>query len=380
MRFKDFLKESKDDAEEWLSSYTLENIDKYPTEEIRQTLLTRYPYEGGTLYRGLNFESEEQYNKFLEQTENGTKMKSGSISSWTPHVRESRSFAITRPTYFLNHSLMQAESQKNKDRDFMIGHAGVILETTVGEGVGIDVRKSKHGKETEVILIPGDYDIKIFKTFIPFMKSINDKNVKQEFLSIKDISGDDEKIDAQKFEHIMFRFKDFDSEMSSHLFKLLSKTLSNPKFVVDVEEQTDFGTRGWDSKLTQIDIMWNISPAFFLYYNLLHESDRAKIDLIVKKLIKQMDAEFQQKTKDLDWAKTKVRVRVSPSIQYAAQNEHINPTFLKKIYKGSGERYNALNSLDNVRAINKLPADKRQDAIKDMTDNIMRALQNIAGN
>ena len=379
MRFKEFLRESRDDADEWLSSYTLENIDKYPTKEIRQTLLTRYPYEGGTLYRGLNFESEEQYNKFLEETENGTKMKSGSISSWTPHVRESRSFAITRPTYFLNHSLMQAESQKNKDRDFMIGHAGVILETTVGEGVGIDVSKSKHGKETEVILVPGNYDINIYKTFIPFMKSINEKNVKQEFLSIKDISGNDEKIDAQKFEHIMFRFKDFDSEMSSHLFKLLSKTLSNPKFVVDVEEQVDFGGHGWDSKLTQIDIMWNISNAFFLYYNLLHESDRAKIDLIVKKLIKQMDSEFQEKTKDLDWAKTKVRVRVSPSIQYAAQNEHINPTFLKKIYKGSGERYNALNSLDSVRAINKLPADKRQDAIRQMTNDIMQALKNISG-
>jgi hypothetical protein len=135
----------------------------------------------------MNFDTSAKWEKFKEDTSNLTKLETGSISSWTPTKATAFPFAITRPTYFLNSELMQAEGKKRKDKDYMIGHAGVVLKIKVSKGVGIDIRRSKFSKEDEVILPAGSYSIEVEDEHIPFMRGITPENFKKEFLSIKSI-------------------------------------------------------------------------------------------------------------------------------------------------------------------------------------------------
>jgi hypothetical protein len=367
------------DGDRWLSKYTLEGMDKWPTADVLDELLEDYPYDGGTLYRGLNFHDEKQYETFMEETEQGTRITTGSISSWTRTPEQARQFALTRPTYFISRELMQAEDHKSKNRDFMIGHAGLILQCKVGANAGIDVNKSKHSKEDEVILKPGDYKIGVFKRFIPFEKSINDGNAKEAFLSLKNIEDHSEgDTDAAKFEHIMFRFKDqFDDEMRAHLWKLISGTLKDIKWHVAIDDEYDLEYHSSKKTTKAINVGWNIPSTFFLYYDLLLPEAQRKVDTAVNSIIKKIDAEFEKQVEKLDWKNDKVVTKVNGGLQYAAKHGHVNPTFIKKIQHGAALRYHELNSLDRVRAINKLSGQAQRDAMSQLTKNLMATLKNL---
>jgi hypothetical protein len=361
-----------DSAEQWLSDYTLQGMNRWPNAETVETLQQRYGYDGGTLYRGLNFKDKEQWDKFLVDTANGKKLLTGGISSWSPNEHEAKSFAITRPTYFLNRELMQDEDDKKKNKDYMIGHAGVILTTTIGKDVGIDVSKSKHGKETEVILPKGDYNITFHKVMMPFKSTITNDNFREEFMSIKSINGQDSEHARQKFEHIMFHYNDFDEEMSSHLFKLITSSL-NIKHYVEIEER-----RMWDDVTLEINVQWNIPESFFYYYELLLPEDRAQIDNQLADVIESIDDEYKKKITNYDLTKIKFETRVTHSLQLAIQLEHVKPEFIRHIRNTIGNRYANLNSIENVRSINKIKDPKaKHDAIQQMAKELEQLLRQI---
>lgn len=364
-------------ADRWLSKYTRESFDKWPTANIIKTLLNDYPFDGGVLYRGLNFNDAEQWEKFKEETHDLTKLDTGSISSWSTDRGTTESFALTRPTYFLNHELMQAESQKNKNRDYMIGHVGVIIKTRVAKGVGIDVNKSNHGKESEVILPPGVYNIEVDTKHIPFVKSINSENVKKEFMSIDSI--DDHKISGKKFAHIMFHYKEFDKEMQDHLFKLILEPFKELKLIVEVSDQFNFSgdwRKGKLAKVPQIEIHWNIPGEFFVFYDLLTPTDKSKVDKIVQAALKQIDKKYSDLMKKHKITpQDEFQVRVAPSVVAAVKLERYKSDFMAKTNRMLGQRYHHLNSYDAVKSINKIDdPKKKQEAIQKMAKDIERLL------
>jgi hypothetical protein len=362
-----------DPAEKWLSDYTLQGMNKWPDAEEVATLQQRYGYKGGKLYRGLNFRDKEQWEEFLKDTANGTKLITGGISSWSPSEREARSFAITRPTYFLNRELMQDEDTKKKNKDYMIGHAGVILTMTVGPDIGIDVSKSKHGKETEVIMPSGEYQIEFHKTMMPFKSTISNDNFRQEFLSIKSIKGDDNAHAKQKFEHIMFHYKEFDQEMSHHLYNLITESL-NVKHYVEIHEMENW--KG-DQEI-EVVVQWNIPVSFFYYYDLLLPNDRNQIDDKLEEVIDMLDDDYLVKIAKYDLTKIKFDVRVSRSLQLAMQMERVQPKFIRHIRNTIGNRYAKLNSRENVRSINNIKDPKaKQAAISQMAAEIQQLLKQI---
>lgn len=362
-----------DSAEKWLSDYTLQGMDKWPSADVVETLQDRYGYKGGKLYRGLNFRDKEQWEQFLADTENGTKLTTGGISSWSPSEREARSFAITRPTYFLNRELMQDEDTKNKNKDYMIGHAGVIMTLTVGPDIGIDVSKSNHGKETEVIMPGGEYTIEIHKTMKPFKSSITNDNFKQEFMSIKSIKGDDNKHAQQKFEHIMFHYKEFDEQMSHHLFGLITESL-DVKHYVAIHETANYK----DDKELEIVVQWNIPVSFFYYYDLLLPSDRKQIDSKLTDTVDMLDDDYLAKIANYDLTTTKFDIRVSRSLQLAMQMERVQPKFIRHIRNTIGNRYAKMNSRENVRSINNIKdPEAKMDAIRKMASDIEQLLKQI---
>ena len=375
---KQIFEAVSDSADTWLSKYTLENLDKYPSDAVVEELLSEYPYDGGTIYRGLNFQDKEQWEKFKEHTKNLTVLETGSISSWTPSKKEAFPFAITRPTYFLDRELMQAESTKNKNVDYMIGHVGVILKTTIGPNAAIDVRKSPHSKESEVILPAGVYKIEVDDKHIPFMRGITKENVKEQFMAISSIKN--HTMDSKKFNHIMFHYKDFDIEMRKHLYTLVADSIDDIKFHVDISDDYDYDYDygNYTDRIPGIDIGWNVPTTFFVYYAMLLPGDQQKADKIILQTLKLIDADFKQKLKDsgIDESK-KFNVRINPSILMALKIERFEKSvsFLKYIRQLIGSRYNKLNSYASVKEINQIKDPKeRQAAIEKMAKNILQTL------
>ena len=367
--FKSFLFEAQD-GDEWLKRYTVDAIDKYPSKAALKDLLTKYPFQGGVLYRGLNFHDKEQYDDFLANTKNGTVLETGDISSWSPVRAESVSFAITRPTYFLNRELMQAEDKKNKDIDYMIGHAGVILKITVGPNVGIDVNKSDYGKEQEVILIPGTYKISVDETMLPFMKSISKDNFKSQFMSISSLGSSANKLDIKKFEHILFHYSEFDDEMKKHLFDLISPNISQIKFAVDVRDSDVFG----EQEGKEVIIKWSLWGATLAYFDMLLPEHQKKIRAAVEEVVEKIDKEVQNKIGSLDHSSMNIHYRIDHGLQSTLRKMRIDAPFMSQIYQKSGDRYRSLNSKRSLKNINSLSGDARAKAMKDYTDGILASL------
>lgn len=169
MKFTKFLEEMYDndndsdleDYDKALSAYTLNPIESYKVYKYFDDLMHHYSNQKPiTVYRGLNFETKEQYDKFVSSIKNG-KIHFKNISSWSTNKDEASSFAITRPSYmeFMDSENMKSISMARKNHEHVVGYRGIILETKIEPNTGIDVRRSKFSKESEIILPSGDYKV-----------------------------------------------------------------------------------------------------------------------------------------------------------------------------------------------------------------------------
>jgi hypothetical protein len=149
-----------DPTDSWLAKFTYENINKYPSNNILKILMKRYPFDGGKLYRGMNFRTEEDWNSFSQSIKNGVMITNG-VTSWSVDETTVHQFAQTRPSYNLDAITMRLYGEAEAKGEEINGYCGIILETIVGPDAGIDVNKSNLGHESEVILIPGTYNVKV---------------------------------------------------------------------------------------------------------------------------------------------------------------------------------------------------------------------------
>lgn len=123
-------------------------LDEFPV------LSRKYPYDGGTLYRGLNFRTPREYLEFRRAVRTGV-LTANHITSWSPSQSTAKSFAVAPQVFNVTASILSGYDPDER----VMGFIGVILVIKVKSGVGIDVRKSKVGVEDEVILPPGNYQI-----------------------------------------------------------------------------------------------------------------------------------------------------------------------------------------------------------------------------
>lgn len=162
--------------EQELYKYTADGFSFLSNEQIKR-LAKKYPYEGGTLYRGLHFDTPEAEERWLKNFNEGGKTHLDGMSSWTPHLGTAVGFARTVKTYFPTKEVMLAHAEMTKSGDRMTGHGGVVLKVTVPSGIGLDVNKTDYAKESEVILPGGDYEISIERTMNPLRREITDADV-----------------------------------------------------------------------------------------------------------------------------------------------------------------------------------------------------------
>jgi hypothetical protein len=148
------------DSYDWLEQYTEYGYNKYPSENELKYLLNKYPNEEPlVLYRGLHFDTEEQYNEFMAGFKN--KVRTSSISSWSPSFDTAEEFSITKKTYHPNPMIMSQEMERERSKEYMTGYRGIVLKTSIQPNTGIMVNRTGYAKENEVILPPGTYDVQI---------------------------------------------------------------------------------------------------------------------------------------------------------------------------------------------------------------------------
>lgn len=201
--FKQHLKE----ANQLLHNYThSDNYGSFLGQIAGQykSLSSKYPYEGGKLYRGLNFKSAYEYLQFRRSIK-GNVYKSESISSWSTELLSAKQFALSPQVHNLDFMTARLYDAMRKNYERIMGFIGVILEVEVSPGIGIDVRKSGESLEDEVLLPSGQYKITNIiyeKKYSHIMKNI-DINAE-----IIDIIAGNKKIDNDYLKALFHNKKD----------------------------------------------------------------------------------------------------------------------------------------------------------------------------
>lgn len=255
-----------DPSLKWLAQYTYENLNKWPGDHIVQDLLQRFPCDAGTIYRGMNFYTQEKYDEFMSQFKGGqtAQIDFGSITSWAHTESGAEQFAVTQPTYFLNREVMVAHGEMSASKERLSGYRGIILSTQVAAGEGIDVNKSGVGHESEVILPPGTHTINIHKQIKKYAHQITDKDVdiNQVILNMSVADVKRSSSDAYTlFDYVMHHhISELNSAARAHLFQLFKPDMSKPIFVHKVEPVSSWG----ETDTTKVSFhYW--TPGYFLF-------------------------------------------------------------------------------------------------------------------
>lgn len=165
-------------------------------------LLAYFPNdEPMTIYRGLNFTTEEQANKFIKGIKDNGGYASISPSSWSKEKKVATEFARFKKTYNPTPLVMSLQREMSEKGEFVMGHGGFLLKATINSNEGAYVGNTNSGMEGEVLLPPN----KTVKCEIIEIKGF-DRQINEDGLDInKHIQGLDE-LDGPLL-HFIFKSK-----------------------------------------------------------------------------------------------------------------------------------------------------------------------------
>lgn len=209
-----------DPADRWLAKYTYEGLDRWPSKQIIGVLLDRYPAMPGMIYRGMNFDTKEDYDAFVAQLPT---LKTSGITSWTKHEKAAEQFAVTKPSYFLDLSVMQAYGKQQQEGERLSGYRGLILAMQIGDHEAIDVNLSKLGHESEVILPAGQYEVRIHRVIKRYQDDLSDSGRTVDAI-IRDAKTEDELSDGLVRYVINHHGHTIATDTQRHIFTLLKPT------------------------------------------------------------------------------------------------------------------------------------------------------------
>lgn len=207
-------------------------------QEVFEILKERYANdETLTLYRGINFRTEEDYLNFMNSIEENNGYRSRKADSFSPDKNTVESFAMTQPTYFLNEDLMIAEDIKTKNKERLSGYCGVIVEIQAKTGSVVDISKSDLGIEHESITEP----FSIHPCKIHLVESYK-MMVEHEKFSINDyvLNEFDKNFKDEFFQYILHHHKDeFNEKSKNYLFTTLKNKNVHEK-IKNTEERVAY--------------------------------------------------------------------------------------------------------------------------------------------
>ncbi len=155
---------------EIVRNYTRNEMPVYSNETYNE-MLAHWPNEEDiTIYRGMNFNTKEDYENFLKDY----KEKGGFISDYaagfTDSYKTATDFATSPKTYFPTMEIVIQEEKRRTLGDDMTGYCGVILAVQVPAGTAVDLNISGEAIESEFLLVPNQ----LYKCKIEKVKSLNE--------------------------------------------------------------------------------------------------------------------------------------------------------------------------------------------------------------
>lgn len=375
MRYKELLEDSWrdseiyndfDESDTWLKKYTNEGMDKWPSQEIINDLLEKYPLSKNTkVYRGMNFYTKEKFDEFMNDLKNNNYILDiNGIASWAPDEKTAEQFAYTQPTYYPTPELLKYHKDALKQGEKVVGYRGIILTTELKVGQGIDVRKSEHSKESEIISIPGKYKVSV-----------------KEIKTFKDRLSDNE----TNYSNVILQTTKDDINSNSDIGKFFDYVLKNaePEEITDKAKHHLFLLFDYSQKFSS-----DYRPASDNSFGLGLEEEiafyyRSGIyDLYNRGFILEKDAKLLKK-QGIEILKEFMKIATKyPNAKLRTQDLRMLVNFCdyenewRKFLKMYGDQYNKIN--DTARDINKISdPDERRKAIEDYKNDIMKILGNI---
>lgn len=358
--------------------YSIDRLKKYvndPTYVFSSDTLNRliddFPFDGGVVYRGMNFLDQKSYENFVKDMQDG-KLKTATLTSWTRYRDTAHQFAITRPTYHFNNMLAAAEQARMDIGDYMIGYRGLILKTRVQPNIALDVNKSGVAAEDEVILPPGTYTVEIESEEIPYKYRFTDnQKINDQILSFDKNNFSESQKNLLLFVLKNTRPEDLSAKTRKHIFNLLYDSNRNSKLAYNISKESSFSA--FDHRNT-VRISTGFNPILLHYINIFDQSDRNKLikdcDTVLKNTIALLNSKMQEDQIDISLD----RVELSPLMTIII--DHASPSVAQKyvnyIKKLVSAKYNELNS--SVAQLNKI-TDRNQK--QEEISNFRKKMQNV---
>jgi len=367
---------NEDVPNRWLALYTLQNLNRWPSKEIIKALKKRYPLDTERpVYRGMNFDTIEDWNSFVDELkQNNNQIKIASISSWTRSKGTANQFAVTRPTYYLNHSLMIAHDKMSASKERIIGYRGVIIQTTATPDDSIDVNKSNFSKEDEIILQPGTYQVQIIEQVKRFSDMIADGDESLETVLTKYLESKQQKQSNELYknfyDYVLHHYSDEIKASEQFKEKIYEITISFLKanssiddmISVTIEEPYRFSRGVFEYQ--QVTVKY--APGIFIIAErgFLPASKKPLLQKYANKIIS-MYAQTLDKHSGPEYLYNLGGLRYLST--WASDKAGIRNLLNKQI----GQVYNHMNSMENTRKINNIADPKeRQKAINSYMDTI----------
>lgn len=229
-----------DELDKALTKYVLNPDYKYLIADVLDDAIAEYGNTSAvTIYRGLNFDTKDDYDKFMKLISGGT-LRSKGISSWSPDKKTAKQFSMTKPSYmeFMDRARMSMISNQHKVGERITGYRGIVLKTKIAKGKGIDLRRFKNHAESEVLLPPGTYKV-TYEEVLSYRDIMKTSSPDAEIAKLtRSSSADDKKI----MTYILRNYKpDQLSDESKHkLFQLTAPQLTKLGHRVEVQDPSEW--------------------------------------------------------------------------------------------------------------------------------------------
>lgn len=387
MKFKQYLNERYDDYEDddtdhidtshadgALKAYIKDPSNKHWLIDYADELLDLYGNSTPLkLYRGLNFDTKEDYDKFINSISDGKIKIVNNASSWTRSISTARQFAKTKPSYmeFMSSEKMKLISKAQKEREYVVGYRGVILEIDINKGEGVDTKETPFAAEDEVIIFKGEYKCKYHE-----LKKNSDR-IKEEGLDAlldeieKAQESDDKRTENYNETLLQKIIHDHRDELTDKM-----KAFFGRRFLKKVP---GFGyghtfKNLYSRKNDKLEITLAKSPIITYGEDLFNKEDVKKYlaDSYKehKKMLEKIKKEIDKSSDDynIEW----YAHEPSKWFKLIGLSKEFESLFSKY-----GKKYHDLNSKDNVKRINGLKGKDRENAIDDFANSLKDLIKSM---
>lgn len=362
----------KDPALRWLAQFTYENKGKHPPQEYLTKLIKKYPNQAGTVYRGLNFYTEEAWKEFISKfTNDQTTLTFAGVSSWSHDPTTAHQFAVTQPTYQLSLQVMTAHSVQQSRKEALSGYRGVILKMHLDANQAIDVDSSGVGHESEIVVLPGTYEIEIDQIIKKYEHQLQDNDIGINQVILNTTREDLKKSNSENqfFDYVIHHHvKELSSNAQEHLFALYAPLPGVKSFIYDVDTSQHYFT-----KKDQIRFEYHV-PCWRLFELASQGAFNSQKIKKIQTLGKQIINQALPLVREYAATATEFNPRLLKFIGKISQDNRIDATIQQVV----GKRIQELNN--QVREINKIKDHKEKaQAILDYQTEFTRLLQRVGG-